>query len=259
MAVRALLIADRIDTKAIESGPAVTTNPATVVLDGGGVAVVFRFGSVVFFGATAPEQQVFLTSLQPFTHGAYELPDSEEAVVQFEPSSQDAVAADKIVLCDHSAERLQLLAEVLARSVLLGRYESGINAAFDRIEPMAVTLKRTGRTGRSSRALLKHIGEGLLSEHRLVGRVSVIEKPDLLWDNAHLERFYVRLVEEFDINDRYATLQHKQELISRTAQTVLDVLQTQRALRVEIAVLSLIAVEIALTLYDLFVRRGAGS
>ena len=198
---------------------------------------------------------VVLTSIRPLVHGAYERPDTEEVLVQFESSGQDVVAADKITLSDHSVERFQLLAEVLARSVLLARYESEITAAFDRIEPMAAALRRTGRTGRSSRALLRHIGEGLLSEQRLVGRASVVEKPDLLWDNAHLERFYVRLGEEFDISERYATLQHKQELISRTAQTVLDVLQTQRALRVEVAVLLLIAVEIGLTLYELFLKR----
>jgi uncharacterized Rmd1/YagE family protein len=253
--VRALLVAERIDTKPLESGQAVATTPTTVILDGGAVAIVFRFGVVVFFGATSPEQRAFLTSLHSLTHGAYELPDSEEVLIQFEPSSQDTVAADKIILTDHSAERLQLLAEVLARSVLLARYESGVTAAFDRIEPIAATLKRTGRIGRNLRPLLQHVGEGLLSEQRLVGRATVVEKPDLLWDNANLERFYVRLIEEFDVNERYATLQHKQELISRTAQTVLDLLQTQRAFRVEIAVLSLIAIEIGLSLYDLFFRK----
>jgi uncharacterized Rmd1/YagE family protein len=252
--VRAILVGERIDIKPLETGPAVATTPTTVMLEGGAVAIVFRFGVVVFFGATLSGQEAFLASLTPLTHAAYDLPDREEVLIQFESSSQDTVAADKIILTDHSAERLQLLAEVLARSVLLARYESGVTSAFDRIEPIAAALKRTGRTGRNLTALLQHIGEGLLSEQRLVGRATVIEKPDLLWDNANLERFYVKLIEEFDLNERYATLQHKQELISRSAQTVLDLLQTQRALRVEIAVLSLIAVEIGLSLYELFFR-----
>jgi len=252
---RALLIAERIDIKPLEARQAVATAPTTLPLEGGAVAIIFRFGVVVFFGTVSSDERVFLESLRPLVHGMYERPDVEEVVIQFESASQETVAADKIILSDHSPERLQLLAEVLARSVLLSRYESEITSAFDRIEPIAVTLRRTGRTGRSSRALLRHIGEGLLSEQRLVGRASVVEKPDLLWDNVHLERFYVRLVEEFDVTERYATLQHKQELMSRTAQTVLDVLQTQRALRVEIAVLLLIAFEIVLTLYDLFLKH----
>lgn len=255
VAVRALLIGERIDTKPLEARQAVAIAPTTVLLDGGSVAIVFRFGVVVVFGAGRSEEQTFLASIRPLVQGAYDRPDTEEAFIHFDASSQDSVVADKIILSDHSAERFQLLAEVLARSVLLARYESGITATFDRIEPMAATLRRTGRTGRSSRALLRHIGEGLLSEQRLVGRASVIEKPDLLWDNAHLERFYIRLVEEFDLSERYATLQHKQELISRTTETVLDILQTQRAYRVEIAVLVLIAVEILISLYELFGRH----
>jgi uncharacterized Rmd1/YagE family protein len=255
VAVRALLIGERIDTRPLEARQAVATAPTTLLLDGGAVAVVFRFGVIVLFGAGRSEEETFLASIRPLVQGAYDRPDTEEASVHFDPTSQDAVVAEKIVLSDHSAERLQLLAEVLARSVLLARYEIGITAAFDRIEPMAATLQRTGRTGRGPRALLRHIGEGLLSEQRLVGRASVIEKPDLLWDSAHLERFYTRLVEEFDISERYATLQHKQELISRTTEMVLDILQTQRAYRVEIAVLVLIGVEIVISLYELFVRH----
>ncbi len=255
LTARALLIAERIDTRPLELQQAVATAPVTVILDQGGVSVLFRFGAVVFFGTAAADVDQCLVTLRPMLQGVYERPDTEEVLIVFDEQGQDLVSADKITLCDHSAERFQLLAEVLARSVLLARYETGITAAFDRIEPIAATLVKTGRTGRSFRGLLRHIGEGLLSEQRLIGRASIVEKPDLLWDNPHLERFYLRLSEEFDLRERYATLQHQQELISRTAQTVLDLLQTQRAWRVEVAVVALIGVEIVISLYDLFVRR----
>jgi uncharacterized Rmd1/YagE family protein len=252
---RALLLGLRIDSRSLELDRAIATAPTTLPIREGGLAVVFRFGAVVLVGVSPAAETQFLQSLRPLVHSPYERPDSEEIAIEVDPAAGDAVAPDKVILADHAVERLQIVADVLAKSVLLARYESEILSAFDRVEPIAATLERTGRTGRSSRDLLRHIGAGLLSEQRLVGRASVVEKPDLLWDNAHLERFDVRLAEEFDLPERHATLQHKQELISRTAQTVLDVLQTQRALRVELAVVALIAIEIGLTLYELFFRN----
>ena len=41
--------------------------------------------------------------------------------------------------------------------------------------------------------LLKLLGNALLVQHRVSGRVAVSEKPDVLWDRPDLERLYSRL------------------------------------------------------------------
>ena len=63
-----------------------------------------------------------------------------------------------------------------------------------------------------------------------------------------------RLAQEYEIHDRQLALERKLRLISDTAQTLLDMLQTQRTLRVEWYIVILIVVEIVLTLYELFLH-----
>ena len=92
-------------------------------------------------------------------------------------------------------------------------------------------------------------------QHKMVGRVEVTEKPDLLWDRPDLERLYTRLVDEYELPDRHRALDRKLELIARTAETVLDLLQTKRSLRVEWYIVILIVVEILLTLYEMFIAH----
>lgn len=87
----------------------------------------------------------------------------------------------------------------------------------------------------------------------MVGRVEVAEKPDLLWDHPQLERVYARLLDEYELSERHRALGRKLELISRTAETVLELLQNRRSLRVEWYIVILIVVEILLTLYEMFV------
>ena len=97
-------------------------------------------------------------------------------------------------------------------------------SVFDRIEPLAQNLNDRGRGGKL-RELLEHIGGALLSEHRMAARVEVREKPEALWDNAELERFYPQLDREYELRDRAVALERKLDLISRTARTAFDLVQ----------------------------------
>jgi uncharacterized Rmd1/YagE family protein len=56
------------------------------------------------------------------------------------------------------------------------------------------------------------------------------------------------LRDEFEIRERFAALHGKLALISRTAETALELMQNRRALRVEWAIVGLIVFEIVLTL-----------
>jgi required for meiotic nuclear division protein 1 len=67
-------------------------------------------------------------------------------------------------------------------------------------------------------------------------------------------RLYLRLEDEFELSERAEILDRKVELISRTVSTTLDLLQTQRGLRVEWYIVALIVFEILLSIYDLFIR-----
>lgn len=92
----------------------------------------------------------------------------------------------------------------------------------------------------------------LLIQHKMVGHVEVLEKPDVLWDHPELERFYARLRDEYELRERERALNRKLELVSRTVATLLELIQNRRSLRVEWYIVLLILFEIALTLYGMF-------
>ena len=111
-----------------------------------------------------------------------------------------------------------------------------------------MNLDHWGRGARAARELLQNLGGALLAEHRVVAGTRVDDSPELLWDHPELERLWARLRDEFEIRERFAALHSKLNLISRTAETALELLQNRRALRVEWAIVGLIVFEIALTL-----------
>lgn len=105
---------------------------------------------------------------------------------------------------------------------------------------------------RGGRELTRQIGDVLLTQTRTVGRVEITEKPEMTWDDPKLDRLYERLSMEYELRDRDVALSRKLDLIARTAQTYLDLLQNHQSLRVEWYIVVLILVEIVLILYDLF-------
>jgi uncharacterized Rmd1/YagE family protein len=125
---------------------------------------------------------------------------------------------------------------------------------FDRVEGLAHSLGRGVRPARP-KELLREIGSVLLIQTSTVGRVEIAEKPEMAWDDPELDRLYERLSVEYELRDRDSALTRKLELISRTAEMYLELLHNRRSLRVEWYIVFLIAVEIVLILYDIFVKK----
>lgn len=249
---RAVLVGQRLDLRTLEISERLASTPLTLRVGDHGCATLFRYGAVVFFDVAPMEESAFLQYLQPFVQQPYTVPETEHLDIQVRPDTREHLATTVLYVTSSHIEQLQIIADIMAKSVVLAEYEKRIAAAFDRAEPIAVAMEARGATGQSSRELIRHIGSGLLSLHHMVGRVEVGEKPELLWEHPELEILYVRLADEFELNERHTALERKLDVITRTAETQLDLLQTARSLRVEWYIVILIVVEILLTLYELF-------
>ncbi|HEY2540707.1 MAG TPA: RMD1 family protein, partial [Stellaceae bacterium] len=188
--------------------------------------------------------------------GAFAVPEEDEVVLSVRSDSEQTVdPSGNIVLRDRSIERLQTVADILAKSLVLSHYEARIADLFDRIEPLAATLRERGRAGAAGKELLRHIGDVLSIQQRMVGRVGTSETPELLWEHPELERFYLRLADEYELRDRDRALDRKLDIVSNTAETLLGLVQTRSSLRVEWYIVILIVAELLLSLYPLVLHR----
>lgn len=244
--MRAVYLGDRLQIKEQLQSRLLSSSPALLWVDGPGVAVLFRYGVAVLFGVSAQQEERCLAEIVGSVRKPFEHPEREEAVIRC--SSRDHVHEGCFFLKDFDAERLQLVATVLAKSVVLAHYEGTVKETFDQIEPLARSLSRRDGIRPRQKELLALIGETLLVQTRTIGRSEVTEKPEVLWEHPELEMLYARLHDEFELNERQMALEHKLEVIARSAQTTLDVLQHTRSHRVEWYIVWLIVVEIVLTL-----------
>ena len=119
---------------------------------------------------------------------------------------------------------------------------------------MAQTLQKRRLPQSPQGELLEQIGEALLIQQRLAARVDLDEKPDVLWDHPDLERFWARLVDEYDLTQRGLAISRKLDVIRGTADTLTDLFATRTSHRLEWYIIALICIEIGLSLYDRFLK-----
>jgi uncharacterized Rmd1/YagE family protein len=256
VSAHALHVGDRINTMGFE-GEALSAVPLAIRVGGTGIAVLFRYGVAVLIGLSPQDETALLQRLSPRIEGKLARFEEETAIVALSVETEDQVpAGGPIQLRDMSIERLLVIADVLAKSVVLAHDEREVAKVFDIIEPFARELAELGRTRRDRKAILKLIGNALLVQQRVSGRVAVGEKPDALWDRPDLERLYARLEDEYELKERVDTLNRKLAVVAETANTLADIIDTRRALRLELIVVVLIAFEIVVTFYQIYAGRG---
>jgi len=254
--LRAVLLGLRIDTRSLDHPDTMALSPLTLRVGAHGTAFAFRYGVAVFCDATPDEERAVLESLQSNTVEPLATPETDEIQALVRPEEDDRLDPNGvIVLKDSSNERLHIIADVLSKSLVLAHLEAQLNTTFDRIDRLAIGVKQRGQGGRRLRELVRQIGDVLLTQHRMIGRVAAGDKPDLLWDRPDLERLYGRLAAEYELTERSEAVDRKLELVGDTTRTVLELMQNQRSTRLEWYIIGLIAIEIMLSIYELFLRQ----
>jgi uncharacterized Rmd1/YagE family protein len=248
---RAFHLGARLDLRDLPVGDALPDSPHAMHV-GAGYAFLYRFGTVVLFGLTDAEEEAWLAELAPRVERPIATPEHEELMLRIEAGAQDRVDPEGTVsLADTDPDRLQVVAHVLAKSTALAHFERRVARAVDRVEALARNLASRARPARDQE-LLEELGGVLLTQAHTVGRVEVAEKPEATWDAPALDRLYERLASEFELRARDLALERKLGLISTTTETYLDLLHNRRSLRLERYILGLIALELVLSLYQMF-------
>jgi len=253
LTARALLLGDRIDTAGLERADMISANPLAFQAGAHGFVALYRFGVAVMIGLSPLEEEDVLQSVKLRVSGPHETVDDETAMLEVFGDDDKISPGGTITIKDLSSERLLILADALAKTVSLGRDEREVNAVFDIVEPFAAKLATTGRPPWNRRSMLRLIGQTLLVQHRVSGRVAVEEKPDVLWDQPTLERLYARLEDEYELKERAQTLKNKLDVIGETARALTDMIDADRATRLEIIIVGLIAAEIAISIAQMLI------
>jgi uncharacterized Rmd1/YagE family protein len=259
MSARAIRLGGRFRLAGVETADlgqeeTLGTSPLLLRLRGDGFAALFPYGTVVLIGVSPAGEEALLHRLDDRVEGRQGTPTVVAAEVEMGGGAK--ISGDLITVRDISAPSLVVVADALAKNAALAFEEEEVRKVLEVLEPFASDLADTGRLPRNRRRMLRTVGHALRTHHRLIERVEVEDRPDLLSDDSETGRLHDALAHAWHFKKRAKALSRRLSVIEVMTSALTELIDAQREIRLEALIVLLIAIEMSVYFYELFIRTG---
>jgi uncharacterized Rmd1/YagE family protein len=221
------------------------------------VVYIFHFGSLVFINCEHHDIMdilQYLKRIEKNVNTANLLDYSDDYKLEINAEESPALNNDFMVAAELSDHHLEIVSTVLAKSVALEKTEKAIDLLLDEIEEV-VTYLNQGQLTTSDSQLAKLSAKVLGFKLNTLSYIMLLDKPDITWVNEAAESMFIELSSIFELEDRYGKLRQKSDTLLDITQVFSTLAHAKRGNRLEWAVIILIAIEIVLSLYEMFVMK----
>jgi uncharacterized Rmd1/YagE family protein len=211
-----------------------------------GEVFLFPFGAAVFCDVPTDSRESELARLHRARPKLTAQVFLEEFTIR-EAEGQRLGVDDGVLKVDRlTPERSGIVALTVAQSAAMEYYERIVDQMFLRTGTLVDRLEREGTVSVRTRPLHRFIGEAIATRSEVFTVLSLLDKPEETWDDPAMDRIYADLRSEFDLADRYTSLEMKLRSVQEALELVLDVARERRLVLLEVAILVLIALELVL-------------
>lgn len=220
-------------------------------VDDSQMVLVFSFGSIVFINHSTPNE---ITALLNYLH-SFE-PDievknadrySDDYNLHIKETESIELTDEYVVVPEYEDYYPELISTVLAKSVALEKTEEQLGQINDKLETMIDRLEK-GKLRIGNKELARTTAKIIRHEYNTLAYIMILDKPDITWTSSSAGEFYDRMLEFFELNDRYKILKSKTEILYNIMDGFSTISHSIRGLFVEWIIVILILFEIVLSL-----------
>ncbi len=208
------------------------------------IGFAYDFGALVLVNVPEAMRDDILRTLMARLPREPHPPLREDFLIEVRPGAAIEATFDRIVVPALSPTFAEVIATVLAQSVSLDYYDEDVEAILRRVGAIASDVARDGRPRGQSRDLVRFVGQAIVSQVEIISAISLLDKPDLTWEDEAADRLHDKLRYSLEIPERYKALEAKIVTIREAIDAFLELTSTRRMMMLEIAVVVLIAAEI---------------
>jgi len=218
---------------------------------GGGDVYIYPFGAIVFRDVAMPEREAELARLGRARPGLTSATVIEDLAVREDPARKATVSAGALTIDSLTEERASVIALTVAQSAAMEYYERIVEEMFARTGRIVDRLEVKGSVPFRTRPLHRFIGTAISTRNEVLSILHLLDKPDEAWDDPGMDRIYDELRAEFDLVDRYQSLEQKLRSVQEALELVLDVARDRRLVLLEVAIVLLIVFELLVSILRL--------
>lgn len=217
---------------------------------------IFEYGVVVMWGYTVKEEQAFLDDMAKFESEKLSAEDIqvEEFNYYITTSYQPRIYNDFITLRDDSNYMLKLsISHALAQSVKISLFEELVDNTIEDTQDIPQQIAQTGKVEMTRDETMKSIGELFILRININLHGSVLDSPELMWAEPHLEPIYQATCGYLEINQRVELLNQRLEVISDLLQMLKDQLGHSQEENLEFIVVVLVCIEVLVSVVNIVI------
>ena len=220
----------------------------------GGTVFLFSFGVVIFFdvGQAGREGELLRLRRAPSGMRDAQVINEEFTVRELSDAATDVrpdVEEGVLVVDKLTPERASMVALTVAQSAAMEYYERIVDQMFADTDHFVQRLEKSGNISVFTAKLQRFIGAAISTRSEVISVLHLLDKPDVVWDDSGAERIYEELRSEFDLVDRYQSLELKLRSVQESLSLLTDIARDRRLVFLEASVILLILFEILLSLF----------
>lgn len=212
-----------------------------------GNVYAFNFGAISFWNVSESDRQ---KEVEAFSNrlavSKANQPFLEEFWVIEDPESKPKVEFNSLTIDVLTPERAEVIAQVIAQSTSMEYYENIVEQIWVKVSVLVETLRAKGKISPFPSQLYRAIGEGMSIRNDVVGVLHLLDRPDLIWNDAVMDGLYNDLRNLFELNERFAALKYRLDTIKDSLEILIDTARDQRLFLLELAIVLLFIFEIIL-------------
>lgn len=217
------------------------------------VAYAYDFGALVFVNVPDRVREQILARFAAHLPREPHPPLHEDFLIEVRPGAEIGieVAFDRVVVPALGPISMAVIAYVLAQSTAIDYYDEDVQAILDRIGTISTGVAQHGKPPGRQRDLVRFVGTAINSQVEIISAISLLDKPDITWEDEHADRLHDKLRYHLEIAERYKALEAKLLVVREALQALLELSSERRMFFLEVAIMLLILLETAVGLLRL--------
>lgn len=245
----ALLVANQIDIRTLRlnaSGKIIADSSSELLIDfgNGRYQYFFNYGVIVVAGYTEEEIQPAISRSSEYFKG----PVSPQLREDFHLESMDEDAFDlenaRIKTSRTDPPSLRIIMMNMAQSIALDRYNNVAENLLDEVKGFTHELEKNGKLQMGRLDMMRFIGKALGTKNDITDNIYIFDSPEMVWEDAYLDRLYQSLRKHFDIRVRTNEIEYTLRTISENLDTFREIYNQREASQLEWIIIVLILVEV---------------
>ena len=178
---------------------------------------IFDYGTIVIWGMSITQEQRFLSDISKFAQSP--LPtdslQTEDFNFYYTKEYQARIYNDFISLRDPKSHMTKIaISHALSQSVKTSLFEDLVSDTIETTSPLPALIAQTGSVNLTRRQLNMQIGELFILRINIHLQGSVLDSPELMWAEPHLEPIYAAVRSYLEIGQRVTLLTERLDVIS---------------------------------------------